>query len=679
MSKLIKAPPCTSIDTVTDVLHGVPLSDPYRWLEDQESQRTRLWLAAQTLYAREHLDAIPGRERVRERVRELLDVETYDSLQKFGQHYFFRKRVRGQQQPSICFRHGFKGQDNVLIDPASRNTGPHTAVRIACISPDHRFLLYEVKEGGERSGTFEVLDVENREILRDRLPRGYLRGIAFAPDSNCFYYVHQPLRTSKPVRHVVYRHLLGSDFAGDFEVFVAGEGENLRLAIVPGSKQLGFLTVRFSDSVLVDFHLWNFEELGVTQCVIRGAPYKFGPRLLEDGRILAITDRDAPNMRIVEVHVSSTSDPVFTDVVANSGSLIQDWAVSGKKVYVSYLRNLQTEINIFDLSGQRLGQVPTKPGSSTRIIATGNTGDELLLEQESFVDPLQINSYAPGTGKLQTWARRRVDFASDRFDYQTVSFPSKDGTLIPMFLVGRTDSLARGIQATIMTSYGGYGIPATPQFSVFVALLLERGCLFALPRIRGGGEFGVEWHKAAQRRNRQVAFDDFLSAADWLVATKRSQPGRLAIFGGSNSGLLVGAALTQRPELFRAVVCVAPLLDMVRYHLFDGASAWKSEFGTSDDPEDFAALARYSPYHNVHDGIAYPATMLVSGDADQNCNPLHARKMTARLQAANVSGRAVLLDYSPHRGHSPVLPLNDRISALTDRVSFLCDELQLNV
>jgi prolyl oligopeptidase len=217
----------------------------------------------------------------------------------------------------------------------------------------------------------------------------------------------------------------------------------------------------------------------------------------------------------------------------------------------------------------------------------------------------------------------------------------------------------------------------TPQFSVFVAFLMEQGCLFALPNIRGGSEFGVDWHNAAKRRNRQVAIDDFLSAAEWLIANGRTTRRDLAIFGGSNSGLLVGAALTQRPDLFRAVVCMVPMLDMLRYHLFDNAEVWVDEFGTADDPEDFPALARYSPYHQVRDGVDYPATMIVSGDADRNCNPLHARKMTARLQAANASEHPIFLDYNPFRGHSPVLPLSERVAALTDRMAFLCDQLGL--
>lgn len=248
-----------------------------------------------------------------------------------------------------------------------------------------------------------------------------------------------------------------------------------------------------------------------------------------------------------------------------------------------------------------------------------------------------------------------------------------------MFLLGTDHAFDGRAHPALLTAYGGHGTSMTPQFSVLVAYLVERGCLFALPNIRGGSEFGTEWHLAAKRRNRQTAFDDFIAAAEWLIHQGWTTANQLAIFGGSNSGLLVGAALTQRPDLFRAVLCMVPMLDMLRYHLFDNAHVWKDEYGTANDPDDFRALLDYSPYHNIRDRTAYPATMLVSGDCDQNCNPLHARKMTARLQAANTSPRPIVLDYSPYRGHSPVLPLSARIRALTDRLAFLSHQLGVTV
>jgi prolyl oligopeptidase len=338
---------------------------------------------------------------------------------------------------------------------------------------------------------------------------------------------------------------------------------------------------------------------------------------------------------------------------------------------------MQHRLLIFDFCGKKTGELPIRSDETVRIIGGSPDNDELLIETESFTEPIGIFRYSTITRERTLWAKRSIRFDSTHFSHSQIWFTSKDGTKVPMYLVGSADVLERRDNPTIMTSYGGYGVAMTPQFSVFVAFLLERGCLFALPNIRGGSEFGAEWHHAAKRRNRQTAYDDFLCAAEWLVDTGRTASGRLAIFGGSNSGLLVGAALTQRPDLFGAAVCMVPLLDMLRYHLFDNADVWKDEFGTVEDPDDFVVLAEYSPYHRVREGAAYPATMLVSGDADRNCNPLHARKMTARLQAASVSKRPVFLDYSKFRGHSPVLPLGERVDALTDRMAFLCDQLQL--
>ena len=677
MPELMPPPPFSPVEAVTEVLHGTPVSDPYRWLEDQESPRTRGWLLAQQEYARSYLDSVPGRDRIRERIRELLDVETYDTIQEVGQRYFFRKRQPGQEQPCIYFRDGADGADQLLIDPAARGTGPYTAVKPLRISPDGRLLLYEVKEGGERTGKFELLDIKTHTILPDMLPRGYLRGFAFALGSESFYYVHETTSARDPLRHTVVSHVLGTSFDDDRVIFFAGESKNLRVSIVSGAEQLGFLVFHFLERTLTDFYIWPLGRDSAPERAIEAAEYKFGPSLLKGGRILAITDRDAPNLRIVEVRRRPNQEPEFVDVVPEIDAVIQSWAVTGEHIFASYIRGLKTEVNIFDVEGRQLGQLPVDESNTIRLLGDSEDGNELFFEQESFTKPIQICSYSPTRRESKLWASRMVPFDSAEFHHIRIWFDAKDGMRIPMFLVGRRDVLESGSHPTIMTSYGGYGVSMTPQFSVFVAFLMERGCLFALPNIRGGSEFGAEWHEAAKRRNRQVAFDDFLSAAEWLIGTGRTEPRKLSIFGGSNSGLLVGAAMTQRPDLFRAVMCIVPMLDMLRYHLFDNAHVWAEEFGTADDPQDFAALFRYSPYHNVRETTAYPATMIVSGDSDQNCNPLHARKMTARLQAANFSESPIVLDYSRHRGHSPVLPLSERVEALTDRMAFLCDRLNL--
>jgi prolyl oligopeptidase len=400
---------------------------------------------------------------------------------------------------------------------------------------------------------------------------------------------------------------------------------------------------------------------------------------LVSGRILALTDRDAPNLRIVELQLCGKKETEWVEIVPESDARINQWTVVRDRIFVAYVRESATQVCIFDFSGKKAGEVPLPQNQTIRFFGGSAENDELLFEAESFAEPIGIWRRGEGVEAPALWAKRNVPFDTASYTHTKISYASKDGAQIPMFLYGRRDVLEDGCHPAIMTSYGGFGVAMTPRFSVFVAFLVERGCLFALPGIRGGSEFGADWHAAARRRNRQVAYDDFLGAAEWLIASSRTRADRLAIFGGSNSGLLVGAAVTQRPDLFRVVVCMVPMLDMLRYHLFDNAHVWQDEYGTADDPDDFAALARYSPYHQVRDGVAYPATMIVSGDVDRNCNPLHARKMTARLQAANASTNPIFLDYSQFRGHSPVLPLGARTAALTDRMAFICEQLQLPI
>jgi prolyl oligopeptidase len=676
--ELASAPPSTTIEPVTEVLHEVSITDPYRWLEDQDSPRTRQWIEEQTKYARGYLDHLPGRQKIRERIREFLAVETYDSLQKAGNRYFFRKRLPDQEQPCICMRVGADGEDQLLVDPAEHGASKYTAVKPVRVSPDGRLLLFEVKEGGERSGAFKLLEIEGKRTLPDVLPRGYLRGFGFAPDGESFCYVHELAKGKEPRRRAAFHHVLGTEFSEDREIFFAGEGEKLRLCLTSDATRVGFLVYRFLEKTRTDFYVQPWETETAPEHVLRDADYSFGPMLFR-GRILAITDRNAPNLRIVELRLRPGAEPEWMDVIPESDSRIQQWAVADDRILILSAKGMDRYIRIFDLAGRKTEEVSVNPEETFRIAGAAPESDEVFLERESFTDPIRIVRYSPVRKECALWAKRTVPTGPSDLCHKQTWYPSKDGTRIPMYLVGRKAVVEGGCHPAIMTSYGGYGVSMTPQFSVFVAFLLERGCLFALPNIRGGSEFGEAWHNAAKRRNRQTAYDDFLSAAEWLIRAGRTTADKLAIFGGSNSGLLVGAAMTQRPDLFRAVVSMVPILDMLRYHLFDHAHVWSEEFGTAEDREDFEALWRYSPYHQVRDGVAYPATMIVSGDADRNCNPLHARKMTARLQAANASPHAIFLDYSKFRGHSPVLPLSARIDALTDRMAFLCDQLQLPV
>jgi prolyl oligopeptidase len=677
MPGLVSSPPISLVEPVTEVLHGVSVTDPYHWLEDQNSKRTREWIEQQTQYARAYLENIPARDSIRKRVRELLDVETYDSLQKVGARYFFRKRLRHREQPCIFMRESPDGEDVLLIDPASRSTGDFTVVKPVQVSADGHLLLYEVKEGGETTGKFELFNVERKETLSDFIPHGYLRGFAFAPDCRSFYYVHEFADTRRPMRWAAYRHVLGTLSTEDVEIFVAEGEKNVRLHIIPGEDGLGFLVYRFLETTHTELYRWPFNGEGSPVPIVQDANYGLSP-VFAGNRILALTDYAAPNLRIVEIVARDGVNPELVEIVPQCDCRIINWTVAAGRILVSYWRQNRSEIRTFTLSGEPAGIVVGSGCETIRILGSANAEqDEIFLERESFTQPTCVERCETRTGRRTDWAKRSIPFDSTLFESTQVRFSAKDGTGIPMFLAGRKDVLDSDCHPAILTSYGGYGISMTPLFSVLVAFLMERGCLFALPNIRGGSEFGAEWYDAARRRKRQVAVDDFLSAAEWLISNGKTLAARLAIFGGSNSGLLVGAALTQRPDLFRAVVCIAPLLDMMRYHLFEPRPLWREEFGTAEDPADFEAIKRYSPYQNVQAGISYPAVMLVSGHIDRNCHPMHARKMTARLQAASSSGLPIFLDYSETRGHAPVLPLSKRISSLTDRLAFLCDQLQL--
>ena len=673
----VASPPFSAQEPVTDVLHEVPVTDPYRWLEDQDSPRTRDWIDSQVRFARAYLDKLPGRGVIRKRVQELIDVETYDSLLIAGERYFFRKRLVKQEQACIYMRDVNSLEDQLLVDPRARGDGKHTAVRPVQVSLDGQLLLYEVKEGGQKAGTFELLEIQTKTPLTDSLPCGYLRGFAFAPDSKSFYYVHEALHDTRPSHRAVYRHVLGMPLTEDQEIFLAPNYAKVRLGLTSDRERMAFFVHRFLETTLTDIFLHSFASSTSPQPLLKDVDFLFGLRLV-DGKIFAVTDRAAANRRIVEILIRKNAVLEWRDVVPETDAPIHNWLAVRNRIFVSYLKTGAYEIHMFDFRGNPLGKLPpAREAETLRMIGASPHGDHLFIESESFVQPVTMFRQSTRDHKRTLWAKKAVPFASESYACNQEWFASRDGTQVPIYLVGRPDVLSGSNSPTIMTSYGGYGIPMTPQFSILVAYLMERGCLFALPNIRGGSEFGLTWHDAAKRRNRQNAYDDFLQAGQWLLDTGRTAQGRLAVFGGSNSGLLVGVAITQRPDLFRCALCLAPILDMLRYHLFDSAYIWKDELGTSEDKDDFAALVKYSPYHHVRHGTAYPAILIVSGDADQTCNPLHARKMTARLQAANCSNRPILLDYSPHRGHSPVLPLSERIDALTDRLAFLCDQLGL--
>jgi len=679
MPPAVVAPPPTVVEPITETLHGVEVTDPYRWLEDQNSPRTRAWLEEQTAYTRAYLDAIPGREQIEKRVRELMAFkEVVSEPWNVGDRYFFLKRQEDGEQPVIVMRKGLFGEDTVLVDPALRATGTSTAVSIVAISHDARFLAYSVRQGGTDHSALEILDLDRNTVLPDRLPEGFCTGFVFVPDGPGFYYSHRDLRDPRPNYKAVLRHSLGSDRSQDAEVFLGGEDPNLFLGILdsPEAKLVAYAVFSAGKDPTTSIYLHSLEPGAAPRLLLRDIEGCFAP-FFAQGQLFAYTDFAAPNFRIVSIALECPDPTHWRDIVPQSDRRIQQFTVAGDRIFVTRVDRFSTQIEAFGIKDGERKDAPFSPHGTIDLLNPTNRTDSLFYSYTAVAQPPAVYCYSAREEKSYLWQEANVPFDPSVVAVEETSYTSKDGTSIPLFLAARRDLLNSGPLPTFLTGYGGFGSCVTPRFTAFATFLIEQGLLFAVPALRGGSELGEQWHRAGKREHRQNSFDDFIAAAEWLVSEGCSARGHIAIGGGSNAGLLVGATITQRPDLFRAAICLGPLLDMTRYHLFDFAAGWAEEYGSPEDEQDLHSLLAYSPYHRVEDGADYPAVLLISGDADTRCNPMHARKMAARLQAANRSEHPILLDYKANWGHTPVQPLSTKIEALTDRLAFLCQELRI--
>lgn len=681
MPPAVVAPPPTQVEPVTETLHGVEITDPYRWLEDQNSSRTRAWIEEQTAYTRTYFNAIPDREQIKERVRELLAFkEVISEPWNVGDRYFFLKRREDSEQPVIVMRKGLFGEETVLVDPILRGAGSSTAVSIVAISHDARFLAYFVRQGGTDHSAIEILDIERNTVLPDRLPEGHCTGFAFASDGTGFYYSHRDLCDPRPNYKAAVWHGFGSERSQDVEVFCAGERPNLFLGILdsPEANLLAYAVFSAGKHPTTSLYLHSLEPGAAPRLLLRDIEGCFAP-FFAHGQLFAYTDFAAPNFRIVGIALDAPGPTHWRDIVPQSSRRIQQFTVAGDRIFVTRVDGFSTQIEVFGLKDGERRDVPFSPHGTIDFLNPTNRTDSLFYSYTSVAQAPAVYCYSTREERACVWQEPNTPFDPSFIAVEETSYPSKDGTSIPVFLAARRDLLHSGPLPTFLTGYGGFGSCVTPRFTAFATFLIEQGLLFAVPALRGGSELGEQWHRAGKRENRQNSFDDFIAAGEWLLSHGRSARGRMAIGGGSNAGLLVGVAITQLPDLFRAAICLGPLLDMTRYHLFDFAAGWADEYGSPEDEQDFHSLLSYSPYHRVQDGANYPAVLLISGDADTRCNPMHARKMAARLQGATRSEWPILLDYEADWGHTPVQPLSAKIDSVADRLAFVCHELGIQV
>jgi prolyl oligopeptidase len=653
---------------VEETIHGVVVRDPYRWLEDGGSPETRDWIADQQRRYDDYCSQAEDLDLFRERVREYLDVETVDQPTRIANRYFYRRRDKGSEQACIYVSDISTGQERLLIDPSTR--GKFASVGIHRISFDGSLLAYELKQGGADTIAIHVVNVESGAGFSDHIESGYARGFTFATDHTGFYYCQESVEASED--HTIRFHRLG-DKGIDTVVYRLPRSADSRLVLTSDEVHLGAICIlRRDGEPVTDLFLARRETPTDWKNILSNLQRSYRP-FLNDGRIFALSFQDSPNGMLLELNDDGCETRV---IVPEQADAIQHLVVVGDRIVFTYLHGWGTVVVLWAMSGEYIGKLDIPVDGTVRLVPS--QGSHILFcTYESFSEPLATFEFQPASGRVELWHKQASPAVQKACNMRSVLVASKDGTTIPLMLVATSEPECEGATPVIMTGYGGFGASVTPQYSVLVSIMLALGSTFVLARIRGGGEFGDAWHDAGRRSRRQNAFDDFIAVAEWLCAEGFTTPRMLAIVGGSNAGLLVGAVMTQRPELFGAVLCVAPLLDMVRYEKFDHASRWRNEYGSVENGEDFRTLYAYSPYHHIEDDINYPSVLFISGDRDDRCNPAHVRKMAARLQERDLQTNPILVDYSRDRGHSPVLPLSVRIESLARRTTFLCRAMNI--
>ena len=662
-----KTPPPTRTDNVTDVYHGVQVVDSYRWLEDQNAPETRAWIEAQNVYTDSLLAAIRGREQLKQRLTALLKIDSINLPRERNGRYFFTKRLASQDQPVLYMHKGLHGTDEVLIDPHPLSPDHTISVQLRSISRDGTVIVYSLRQGGEDETAPRLFDVDARKDLPDRLPKARYFSIALAPDKSAIYYSRM---TPEGAR--VFMHKVGGDVAQDVEVFGKGYGPE-KIIVSELSEDGRFLLVHVlygSAGDRTEVHVQSLAERGPVVAIVNDLPARFFGTIASD-QLFLHTNWKAPKGRILGVDLKAPSRDHWREVVPESNAVIENVDALGGRLGVLFTENASSRVKLVEPSGKLVREISLpRIGSVTGL--TGRwSSHEAFYQFESFHIPQRIYRYDVVKGTQEMWAQVQAPIESDKYEVKQVWYASKDGTKVPMFLVYARGIKLDGSNPTLLTGYGGFNVSETPSYTTRAAAWISSGGIYALANMRGGGEFGEEWHRAGMLANKQNVFDDFIAAAEWLVKNNYTRPSRLAIRGASNGGLLVGAALTQRPDLFGAVVCGYPLLDMLLYHKFLVARWWVPEYGSSDDAEQFKFIYAYSPYQQVKPGGKYPAVLLISGDSDTRVDPLHARKMTARLQAATAFRQTILLHYDTKAGHSGGTPISKQVDDLTDELSFL--------
>jgi len=675
--------PPTRREHIVDVIHGQRVADPYRWLERVRDPEVVQWTKAQDDHARRDLEALPHRDLLRRRFRELMYFDSLSPPRTFGKRQFFARKHADKEKVVFWVREP-NGADRVLLDPNELSDDGSISVPGLYPSWNGRFVAYKLSRNNADAATLHVLDLDaKRELVRDRIDGARYAMPSWTPDSRGFYYTGLPTDPSIPPpelpgRAEVRFHRIGTDPRRDEIVHPALHDPTtfIHASVSRDGRYLVLGISRGFDST--DVYFADLRRRGRAW-----VPLSVGTRfhtsvVVHEGAFYLHTNDDAPRYRVMKVDPARPQRSAWRELVPQGASTLQGIGIVGGLLELDYLHKASSRIELRTLQGVHVRDVAL-PGIGTSEGLVGDPDrDEAYFRFSSFDTFPQIHRTSIRTGRTELWHEIDVPADTSHFLVEQVVYRSRDGTPITMFVVHRDDVVLDGDNPTILTGYGGFGVSMTPQFSQHVVLWLEHGGVWAVPNLRGGGEYGEEWHEAGKGPRKQNVFDDFVAAAQWLIDHGYTRPARLAIRGGSNGGLLVGAVSTQRPELFGAVVCAVPLLDMVRYHRFGAGPTWTSEYGTAEDPDQFRTLFAYSPYHRIAADVAYPPLLVLSADSDDRVDPMHARKYSAAMQAVTDEDTSVLLRIEHNAGHGGGDNVRQAVEQAVDTYAWLFAQLDVD-
>lgn len=671
--------PVTERKEVVDTLHGVEIKDPYRWLENYEDKKVIDWLDKQNQFTKERIEKIPNYQKVFEKIKDYLSLGTI-SVPKEKKGLIFFQKATIESQPILFVQKGKTGEPKILVNPNELSKENPVALDWYFVSPTAKFIAYGLSNNGDEWSLLHIKNVETGEILDDKIPRTRFCSFAWLPDESGFYYTRYPEPGTVPkgqenYNQHIFLHIIGKDWHNDEKSF--GEGRSpTNHYMISLSEDSKYLLIGISKYTKFDLYIMDLENnKELTEVIVRDDSITSGSML--DDEIWILTNKDAPKKALYKTKISDPSCDRWQQVIPESGNTISQALITKNNIFLKVMKKATDYIQVYSKDGKLLSELELPEFSS--ILNMGGAGvisakdqDSFYFALNNFFYPTTIYNYEIKTQQLSIFKEIKPPLNIDDYIVKQEWYESKDGTKVSMFIVHKKGVELNGTNPTMLNGYGGFNLPIKPPYLKYSRFFwLENNGIIAVANLRGGSEYGEEWHKAGMLEKKQNVFDDFIYAAKWLIKNNYTSQKHLSINGRSNGGLLTGVAITQEPDLFGAVYVGVPLLDMIRYHLFSIARYWIPEYGSSEDPKQFKYILKYSPYHNVKKGTNFPATYLVAAASDSRVDALHAMKMTALMQWANASQEPILLFVEGQAGHGVGKPLKKLAETETDLYAFL--------